>query len=550
MNGDPFQQLIIPNATLLGYRQASEGFGGDFRFKKTQEMTLRGLILDLSNVDGVQGVTEKIEELRNSVNSREYNNIIVNGINFGRGRITNFSVEEGIHVQRTNYTLSLSIDKEGNLDLVSGNYYNGLDQLNSELTTAKLLKDFNESFSFNRSDNLYSYSHSIGVTFNQGDNVIISPTDRAKAFATELFDSSIPFGFIDQQVSGFYQSIVGKNYYNETYDLINGSCSFEKRFEALNITGSYSTSIENKLTRREDGVVEVEENTQVKGLIEPVEDSMRAGINQELDLSYGRCNEVFGQFAKGQYDNEIDPLINTPISIGKRFNKFNGNGEFSVIYTNDPKINLTYTWEYTHELEKTDANYFVSEIGSIIGIGLPIIPRYENAINGFNAIKGGIEGRVVDFYQNSIGSFNSLYEIEVSQNRNQYRGEIRYSSRYTDDPSFGNPDFRKVIIAVEDSLPVEFINSFNILNFKEIAQSIDIATIGSKSLSIEVLGHRNSDINSMLSNLVPKVNFFAPSSIEPYLSECSYSFDRKNKTIIINITWSYHQNLSTDILIK
>jgi hypothetical protein len=156
--------MDFKDVKLVTYDHKNNFWGdGGFRYGSTVSLSIKGYILNLANTFGVKGVFAACELLSDSLGSKQ--DIIINQVNYGTGKIISVSFDSGNWVKATEYTVSIEIAKEGNL----------LDPLNDESFENKIississnshfLEDFNESYSIDYSagENLINGVHSIDI---------------------------------------------------------------------------------------------------------------------------------------------------------------------------------------------------------------------------------------------------------------------------------------------------------------------------------------------------------------------------------------------------
>lgn len=535
-------RVEAPNARVLGYSQNTEGFGGDFRFKNRKTVEIEGLLLDLRNFDGVSGITSGVQALQNSIN-QEYQNVIINDLDLGRGRVIGFSVPEDIHVQTATYSLSFEIDETGNLFNLSGEFYEDLDFMRDQGETGRmlglhLLDSFREDFDFQRGANDYGYTRNISIQYKSGDNTIITPVERAKVLAQYLLNNNTPFGFIDAQVSGFHSNPYRRQY-SETFDEINNNCRFSEDFKATNLSGSYSIDIEHSIQTATDGITSIDETCNIKALFEPRRDIVQQAVQLEIGGAYERCSGVF-EFYK---PSNSYPLNATPLTRGRSINAFEGTATINANFNNNPAHNETFFWQYTLTLDKNGSFYNISEKGDVQGYGRPILERHENALNAYSNVKTGVLERVSGLYAERI-SANPIFLESQTESRSQYNGTVDYEFQYTDNPSYGESGVRSFDLNISDDLPIQMVNVFNVFNQKQLVQKAQTTVLGSRSINLSLLGKRESSLGQLLGIAKEKMNNHKPSGETVYISDVSYTFEPLEKTLDLNASWTYNQALS------
>jgi hypothetical protein len=90
--------LTITNATVLQVSAQPVTFESDFRFGTRKNISVEVASIDSLNVDGVGLCAETADDLRKTKN---WEGISINGEDFGRGKLVDFSLEEGTWVTYT-----------------------------------------------------------------------------------------------------------------------------------------------------------------------------------------------------------------------------------------------------------------------------------------------------------------------------------------------------------------------------------------------------------------------------------------------------------------
>ena len=151
--------MDFQNVKLLTYDHKNN-FWGDkgFKYGSTVSFSINGYILDLTNTSGVKDVFQACKSLSDSLGS--YQEIIVNGANYGKGKITAVSFDSGNWVKVTEYNVSIEFLQEGDLVSFSGDEFDG-GIISSIKSSAEYLEEFTESYSceYSSNDNTVSGTH-------------------------------------------------------------------------------------------------------------------------------------------------------------------------------------------------------------------------------------------------------------------------------------------------------------------------------------------------------------------------------------------------------
>jgi hypothetical protein len=114
-----FEKLILNNIEILSYNHQNNFLGEkSFHYSTTKTLSLKGYVLDLQNSVGIKDILVDINTIKNI--SENFQNVIINGINFGIGKITSLSFDQGNWVRSTQFNAEVEIYQTANLqNLVS-----------------------------------------------------------------------------------------------------------------------------------------------------------------------------------------------------------------------------------------------------------------------------------------------------------------------------------------------------------------------------------------------------------------------------------------------
>src|ERR1051326_1270094 len=153
--------LVLDDVNLLSFNQSHQFWGDNLNYSIQKHIVLDGTLYDLDNVDGVTNIWLQLSgKIRDAV---DFDPIIINGVNFGAGRVNSATFSPGIDVRTKKYNIDLTIHDSGNLFNMVGN-----DFINVSLPNIQLTERFNENFDFAiAEDNTYSYKQDISIKYVQ-----------------------------------------------------------------------------------------------------------------------------------------------------------------------------------------------------------------------------------------------------------------------------------------------------------------------------------------------------------------------------------------------
>lgn len=526
--------LNFQNASVLNYNQESQFFGELFRFQNRKTLTVEGLIRDIGNASGVVGILSGVNSFFS--NDQDYQNIIINGYNFGNGKIENVNFTEGDDVTLKRYSVNITCYETGNLFNLSGLYYSGIGQ--SAQNRYDLLDNLTENFSFNRDGQSYGYNHSVSLRMNSGAGLAQSPIALAKSLASSLFASNVPFGFL---TSGENQSL-GYKTYNETYNEITNECSFSEDYtRPVNNSGFLFTRT-NSFQLAENGVASVSENADIENLSGNLDTKVFNSLDVLIDAissgAYSRCNDVFNRYASsGAY-----PLYTGYQSFSKNLLHFENKASYSINYTNDIRQTNNCSWEYKIDVNKNGRNYIVSENGNIIGHGIPQTEGILRAKALFPVIKSGCYSRVYSAYVDYANSPIPLKRISESTVNSHFNGSIGYGFTFSDSPIYneGVSGVKVKKISVNDENPTTLINKFEIFNAKEIVQKQQNSTLGTRNLGLELSLTSDHDFSIIKTYAKNVANQYVPTGENAHIAGLNYTYSPVEKKFNLNVNWNFN----------
>jgi len=275
--------MIFTDATILTYGQQSQFFGNEvINYRVKKELSVQGLLQNLTNSSGVSGILNGIAALEAQAN--DWSPIIINGVNFGSGYFSNIKFDEGLDVRTKGYTVDVVIPQTGSINnLPTNDTYYGVSYNNFQY-----IESMTESLSLNRDFESDDYSHTIDIKVNTAN--ITGSVNLAKSVAKNLFESNNFNGYV-----GAYYGLSGKkSVYEESYDRVNGECSFNQSTKFFNtVNGNYSVNKKYSYDRETNGIVTVKEQGEITALAQPYLEVLDNAYQTESANAYANCSAVF-----------------------------------------------------------------------------------------------------------------------------------------------------------------------------------------------------------------------------------------------------------------
>jgi len=552
--------MNFQDVKLLSYEHRNNFWGDSgLEYGATISMSIKGYILNLANTSGVKSVFQACKSLADALGSKQ--DIIINQVNYGLGKITNVSFDSGNWVKVTEYTVSIEILKEGNLtDLANDESFKNK-ILSSISTTSHFLEEFNESYSidYSSNDDSINGTHSIDIKYSS-----LFPGDKI-ASARNLADVLYSKTFIEDLSKIAYKKPIEslrKDFYSETYDKIDGKCGFKRNFSYANSTDCYTKQRSLSVSFEEDGIATITESNRINGnCLQPdLFGSAEIGFASEITGAFIRCSGALNSY-KIPFGIQSG-LIRDEVNRSVKRNKFNGEIEYSVVFSNDQRRKGLYFHEYTLDISREqDYIWNVSEAGSIKGSGRAGEQiKFNNAYTGWKIESLGISGRASGIYSNEakikpIGS--SLKLINKTLDFEQFDGVVSYNFSFTDDLNLNmNSEIRRTASSITDSKPTKIHNDFVIIggvSSYAVAQPANQSKQGEldiksdleiSSLTIPFVG--NKYLNSAFRIATGVANDYSISengsslkTLDGYLESLSFTTDEIQQTCSVNAKFKY-----------
>jgi len=503
--------MIIQNASALGLDRQFQFWGDNvFRYKIIKNISIEGYVLDLTNSNGVSGITSGQNSYIYNY-TRDWEPIYINSVYFGSGYIESLNFDPAVNVRTDNYQANFIVFEDGSLNFPNNANYSGL-----QTGEYKFLTSLSESFNSSINQKRKSYSHSIDVRFDTfNDEFSINLT---KQLAQNLLNSS--------DLTGFYWSgsTPTNTLYTENYNKITNECSFTKEYELIDRTG-YMFFRDHSFTFDSNGVITVTESAEYRGKYNVYDSLIIPSFKSDIDNSYSRCSNIFNA-----YNDDATNYVLNPAGSSKQITEVPREGfvSYSISYTNDLFYKTGAYWSWTNSINK-DLNGInqISENGEIIGFNL--IDNYvkQNNANSFwkNTVKSSVSPRLNILYNQfhlSPVAESNIFLINSSVSKNNRAGVVNYTLNYTDDPARINIDgFKRVDKICSNVETIKLSSNIVVPNRFELKQISSNFKISPYSLTINVVGDSSKTLDEYLAFTYTYLTF----CYGDYLDGANYSLD-------------------------
>lgn len=547
--------INIIKAELLGVNHTYDFWGNGFNYRNVQDLSIRGKILSSTE----QGIKE-IWQQSSGLIYDDWENININNIDFGSGRIVGINFGEGLDVRQKTYTIDLQIYKTGCLHNLSG----CLD-LNFNLEELAYVENLNETFDFNQEeDGSYSYDRSLSFGVKKGKDQ--NTVTIAKSIANTLFNNAPTTRLVTANYPNFYVNS-GQRYHNETYNLIGHTYSFAESFRFRD-GENYNWDYTHELTYSEDGIVSLNEVGNIVGLDSNPYLAASGAFNTIKTNIFNRVSGVYNSYASGMLSSGC-PLTNLPnksVSADKCVGTINYNYE----YSNDPRLSASgYSWEYSQNFSRDDNGlYAASEQGVIIGYADDREQALTNALNGYSGeISTNIRPRVQAAFtgmqnlllDNGCTGNSSFVKTDRTFDISEFNSSVSYTNNYNNDPTLitGDPNFTRVVVSTTDQQPTHKYNSFIAPHNKEIYQSSQTSNLGKFIYNVQIQGKKGTTVDQYLDKAFtyiskPSATVFSPViTSDTHIEDMNYDFSPTENEFTLNLTYAYNwYRKFNDILIR
>ncbi len=541
--------IDLTNAEVLGFSQGANYVdGGSYQFGRTVSLSITAFIKppNGSEISRFTYITNqekaRLEEIKASgfvdsisINGEVIQNVKILSFNFPA---TEASIEDHIQLLRVNMNLEFyqAFDNTDSLTLSDPDVNKNIGFL--EESYVKYFDAFSENFQFNISDaNEYSFTQSLSFSLRKDSPTSIDFKDKVKEIALKAFDftgnAAAKVGFIDNRYADFIRTVKGHGVFNETHDAISNSYSLSRNVNLKN--GVYRDDQKDELwsadfyhtiavdssgsaTITETGSVlgrtDISLEDEIENKNEDVYENAFQGYLSVKEKAYTRCQKTLEELLKSNPDwvsgdsewNDCADLTNKYVSLGHTINRQAGTVNYTIVFTNNPRMHKDAIFEYSIEGTKDNNNITsVTESASIVPYDQSSNAEFDpkTMYNDF-AVSGDIISRLSPLFDSlkvasSTSTLNhSVNLISSSVSFPAYGKQVTYSFTYSDDPSLRNETYiRKLEKSETYQMPVNLRSSVVAANIKETNYDADQTSEGRKDLSFDCVFKRNPSSNKI-----------------------------------------------------
>jgi len=514
----------FPNASVINYSRESKFLGENFHYANVKNLTVQGFIRDEFNGSGVKDVFLSMSGIifsgceSGNVNPfQTYQEVFLNDVSIGSGRVTNISFDEGDNntVRRTNYNIDIEIFDTGDLDNFTGTYYPD-DVLTGDLS---YLQDLTESFSFDKAnDGAYSFSHNVSITFL--DNYTGNAITKARTIVSGLFNNEPSFGLLDNEYSGYYFKLKnsGEKNFSESYDLVNLSFDFTKSYNLLspnvyqNNGAKYNLSTNHDIRISEDGKVTITEQGNIKALNGSVGNAITGALYEIENSAYTRCNDIYTGYKDSNskflfsltepYTSQELGLANIQLNKNFEVDINSKTANYSVSFSNDINYDVSGSRSANYSVsQQEDGTIQITENGEynfnfatgLTSDAIRLAKEKYNYITGSSVSHGDSIGThfILEKPITSMTPTITSKGIQIANRDNlsfSYNTSKSYSKKYAYGPTV-SANFKALNVSHTDAIGQKINSTYQIENAttSEILQQLNTFDVSSRQVSINVV---------------------------------------------------------------
>ena len=449
---------------------------------------------------------------------------------------TSTAIDNKITLLRVNMALEYyeAFDNRTYLTEADAEIYDNIDFLDPSIY-AQYFESFSENFTFDVSEEYeYSYKHNFSFTLRPSSSTNIDLVQKAKDLVWYVFAAKAPkVGYIDDRYKNFIRDVSERGQFNESYDSVNNSYSFNRSVSLKNSAykesrknKKWSASLKYNIEANETGIVTITETGEIQGKLgfEPIETPENLyrnaydGLVELTDTTSNirsRCQSHLNNFIKSKPDwiegeaewATSDDLSENYVSFGRNVNRMAGVISYTVVFTTDPKLHNDAVFDYTITASKNENNVTsVSESGSISPYFTSKNKNFSSsssskAISLYNnlASPSKVLNRIKPIYDSTKDSSQGSFSLSHSKNLiskevsfDSYGVQLRYSFNYEDDKNLRDSTYIRKIEKNENyEMPVINRQSFTAANEKTTNYDALQSSEGSKSVSINCIVKRD-----------------------------------------------------------
>jgi hypothetical protein len=335
----------------------------------------------------------------------------IGGDEFTNGRLKSFSFKDSSLTSSLEVTIVIEESKRLNSYL--GNIYA------SNIASPQWLDSFQETFSFSRNEEKYSFSRNVSIAYKQdaGSQFLSNAAYFIKSF---YFNNRPNLG---RSVDGISeQGRFNSNFrtlITEEIDLISLKVSLTENFESSFIQNGVSKKTTYSESLDANGYQSLEYNIEIKALTEPLEYNASIATKDTIDSIVSQHSAAYG----------------TPILIEKGLDKDGGVVSLRIGFTNDPSKSSKDFVSYVLNINKAGGFQEYQLSINYSSDGKDFESRFSNVkiLFAANSSPTYLKAKISSVFLIPV---SNIYEKSRSVTYTKHEGKISASFVFSDDSAY------------------------------------------------------------------------------------------------------------------
>ena len=336
--------LSLDCNTVLSFDREFEYLGEGLNYRNVDTLTVRGKMVNTP--EEVQqiwtGMESKIQEFH------PYTDIIINGRNFGSGRVLNYNFPQSSDATQREFNYTIELVSTGDLGILGGVNFSGI----SPEARFAYVKNLNENISFERrgpDQRVVNRSLSFGLESGFFDN-----NSFARDFARQMMSNpGIDLSIIDSDFPSFYGS--GNRTIEESWDVKTQSYRFSEEF-LTSPTESYFWEQSRSINSNRDGLMTASEKGKIIGL-NPSTSFYESALSGFSTVRGGIRGRLLATIAASQVEPYFCGLTSDATSKIETHDRCAGTIEYDWSFSNNWAEEGCPIKSYSQSIEKGENGY-------------------------------------------------------------------------------------------------------------------------------------------------------------------------------------------------
>jgi len=529
---------------ILGLTQQCDFWGDNINYRNVQNFTVRGRVSGDRNAALIAPAWSGMSGLMTY--SSGYLPIYAQGIFLGTGKFTQLQFAGGTDVRDKIFTAGFQILKSGDLSNVTGSTYVGL---SGAFEFFPYLNSMTESYQYSQQNNLTTeFTRDINLALEKG---YINQVTGVHQILSGVLGSMANLGIYFNPIPTHLSGVEGvTRSINKAVDIINGTLSYSETFNYQS-GRSYVHEYQHSLSY-EEGIATVSEQGSVQGnrRTSGTGDRMQYTNSGWASASTGIFTRVSGVFTRwqDQFQNSGCPLDTQPMERNITRDYSRGLISYNYSYNNDPAYKSGFYHSYEQSLTINDLGWIDVSINGILNTRQIDVSGALSNLNTHykTTIYPQVSGYAFSGYSGSINFFKNPYcyggysgSLSLLNSKETYANrpaKIEYNFNFTDDPSyFPTGKFSKIKNTISNQEVTALVNTFRIVNFKELPQNSYQSNLGLITNNIEIVG---SGATLAEYKTAASGRLVIPSG-ENWMVQNTYNFSPLKNTFSMSVGYNY-----------